>query len=155
MLELENTDLTISTPMEDIVSSIENETDIKNLESEIELFNLNLQKKNIIRTNQLSSVLDNVVKQMSDRFEHRADEFSNQDLLNFFKTVQDTVNKANTTIDDVKPTIQINQQVNVGGVEFDREARARILDAVNEILAQTNNGEIVCEDFDVVSESDE
>ena len=114
----------------------------------VEMFNVNLQKKNIIRSAKLSDVQDKVVQQMTDRFEQRADSFSNDDLIKYHKIIQETLTKTDTTMDNVKtPTIQINQQVNVDNVNFNSESRKRILEAVNNIL----NGS---EDVEALEETD-
>ena len=110
----------------------------------VEMFNVNLQKKNIIRSAKLSDVQDKVVQQMTDRFEQRADSFSNDDLIKYHKIIQETLTKTDTTMDNVKtPTIQINQQVTVDNVTFNSESRKRILEAVNNILNGSENVEDV------------
>ena len=117
----------------------------------VEMFNVNLQKKNIIRSAKLSDVQDKVVQQMTDRFEQRADSFSNDDLIKYHKIIQETLTKTDTTMDNVKtPTIQINQQVNVDNVNFNSESRKRILEAVNNIL----NGSEDVEELEETDNSD-
>lgn len=75
---------------------------------------------------------------MYDRMDQRADEFSNADLIQMHKAVQDTINKTDSTLDNIKaPTIQINQQINVAP-EFNRDSRMKILDVVNQILNTTD-----------------
>lgn len=105
----------------------------------VDLFNINLQKKNIIRSAKLSDVQDNVVNQIAERFDKKADEFSNEDLIKYYKVIQDTLTKTDTTMENVKaPSIQINQQINVDNMQFDAESRKRILGAVNDILNSEN-----------------
>lgn len=110
--------------------------DFDELNEIVELFNLDLQKKNLIRGVKLSEVQDKVVDQLSMRLTERADNFSNDDLIKYLKTIQETLNKTTVTTDDIKaPTIQINQQVNVDNVNnFNAESRKRILSAVNSIM---------------------
>lgn len=110
--------------------------DFDELNEIVEMFNLDLQKKNLIRGVKLSEVQDKVVDQLSMRLTERADNFSNDDLIKYLKTIQETLNKTTVTTDDIKaPTIQINQQVNVDNVNnFDAESRKRILSAVNSIM---------------------
>ena len=110
--------------------------DFDELNEIIEMFNLDLQKKNLIRGVKLSEVQDKVVDQLSMRLTERADNFSNDDLIKYLKTIQETLNKTTVSTDDIKaPTIQINQQVNVDNVNnFDAESRKRILSAVNSIM---------------------
>lgn len=115
------------------------EDDPEELQELIDMFNLNMKKKDIIRSAKLSEVQDKIVDQMSKRIENRPDEFSNADLLNYHKVVQDTISKADNTLESVKvPSIQVNQQINLNNSEtdsFDKESRQRILDAVNSVLA--------------------
>ena len=110
--------------------------DFDELNEIVEMFNLDLQKKNLIRGVKLSEVQDKVVDQLSMRLTERADNFSNEDLIKYLKTIQETLNKTTVTTDDIKaPTIQVNQQVNVDNVNnFNAESRKRILSAVNSIM---------------------
>lgn len=138
-------ELTLATPMETLEECILQEQDIDNLNNMIDLFNLNLKKKDILRSKKLQDIQDKVVGQMYDRIDIRGDEFSNSDLIQMHKVVNDTLNKSDTTLENIKvPTIQINQQVNINGEqEFDRESRQRILNAVNSIIANLDNDEII------------
>lgn len=123
-----------------IEQRIINETNPQELQELIDLFNLNLKKKDIIRSAKLSEVQDKIVEQMSQRVESKPDEFSNADLLNYHKVVQDTLSKADNTLDSVNiPNIQINQQLNINNSDndyFDKDSRKRILDTVNSILEE-------------------
>ena len=122
------------------------EENIDEINKIVEMFNVNLQKKNIIRSAKLSDVQDKVVQQMTDRFEQRADSFSNDDLIKYHKIIQETLTKTDTTMDNIKtPTIQINQQVNVDNVAFDSDSRKKILEVVNNILKNPENIEDIIE----------
>ena len=134
-------DITLSTPIDQLENNILNETDIDELNTIIDIFNVNLKKKDIVRSGKLSEVQDKVVQQIYDRVEKRGDELSTADLINLHKVVQDTIIKTDTTLNEVKvPNIQINQQVNINSTpEFDRDSRARILDVVNDILFKASN----------------
>lgn len=128
----------------DLETKLLNEDNLDEINKIVEMFNVNLQKKNIIRSAKLSDVQDKVVQQMTDRFEQRADSFSNDDLIKYHKIIQETLTKTDTTMDNIKtPTIQINQQVNVDNVTFNSESRKRILEAVNNILNGSENVEDV------------
>ena len=121
-----------------IDKQIMEEEDPSELQELIDLFNLHLKKKDIVRSAKLSEVQDKIVDQMSKRIESRPDEFSNSDLLNYHKVVQETLTKSDNTLDSINvPSIQINQQINMNSADndtFDRESRQRILDTVNVIL---------------------
>lgn len=130
----EKTQITLSTPVEELTEEILKASDMSSLNDIVDIFNVNLKKKDIIRAQKLSEVQDKVVQQMYDRMDQRADEFSNADLIQMHKAVQDTINKTDSTLDNIKaPTIQINQQINVAS-EFNRDSRMKILDVVNQIL---------------------
>lgn len=130
----EKTQITLATPVEELTEEILKASDMSSLNDIVDIFNVNLKKKDIIRAQKLSEVQDKVVQQMYDRMDQRADEFSNADLIQMHKAVQDTINKTDSTLDNVKaPTIQINQQINVAP-EFNRDSRMKILDVVNQIL---------------------
>lgn len=145
--------VSLTTSPEDMVDSILEETDVDDLNDIIKLFNINLKKRNLIRSSKLSEVQDKVVEQMAARVEDRPDNFSNEDLLKYYKTIQDTLNKADTSLDQMEvPTIQVNQQINVGTDEFDRESRKRILDTVNQILRSAQDTSEVVEEVEVIDE---
>lgn len=130
----EKTQITLATPVEELTEEILKASDMSSLNDIVDIFNVNLKKKDIIRAQKLSEVQDKVVQQMYDRMDQRADEFSNADLIQMHKAVQDTINKTDSTLDNIKaPTIQINQQINVAP-EFNRDSRMKILDVVNQIL---------------------
>lgn len=127
------------------------EDNIDDINRIVDLFNLNLQKKNIIRSAKLSDVQDKVVDQILQRIDLEPEEFSNDDLIKYHKIIQETLDKTDTTMDNVKtPTIQINQQVNVDKIMFDSDSRKRILSAVQDIL---NGDEIL--DFNALKEIEE
>lgn len=137
--------------IDELETKLMDEDNLDEINKIVEMFNVNLQKKNIIRSAKLSEVQDKVVQQMTDRFDQRADSFSNDDLIKYHKIIQETLTKTDTTMDNVKtPTIQINQQVNVDKVTFNSDSRKRILEAVNNIL----NGEEKVEDVEVKESED-
>lgn len=127
------------------------EENLDSLNELVELFNVNLQKKNILRSAKLSDVQDKVVEQMLERITLEPNEIRDDDLIKYHKVIQDTLNKTDTTLDNIKaPNIQINQQVNVDKMIFDSEARKRILGAVNDIL--NGDTEILDADFTLEKE---
>lgn len=129
------------------------EENIEELQELVELFNLNLQKKNILRNAKLSDVQDKVVEQILQRIALEPEEFSNDDLIKYHKIIQETLMKTDTTLDNIKvPNIQINQQVNVDKMIFNSESRKRILEAVNDIL---NGEQIVEADYELSDEDTE
>ena len=146
--------IVLNSEPKDLIDPILEETDLDNLNDIIKLFNINLKKKNLIRSSKLSEVQDKVVEQIASRIEDRPDNFSNDDLLKYYKTIQDTLNRADSSLDSMEvPSIQVNQQINVNTNEFDRESRKRILNTVQQILqASQDISSVVEEVIDVEEE---
>lgn len=117
------------------------ETDPKELQTIVDMFNLDMKKKNMLRTTRISEIQDNIVSQIFERVSSRPDEFSNSDLINYFKVMQETLlkNPAETEL----PQIHINQnnQVNINmesnGLVLNRMSRERVANAIRNILNQT------------------
>lgn len=128
-------------------SLIDNSLDQKTLDQILVNFNENLKKKALIRANKLSDLQDSITSQVEKRLSKHADEFSNRDLIDYFKVFQDTLSKASIDSQSI-PNIQITQnQLNIGinSSEFDQDERKRILTAVRQILSnenQNNNEEL-------------
>lgn len=121
--------------------SLINETDPTKLRQLIDIFNLNIRKKDIIRATKLSTLQDKVVNEMSERIINHSDNFSNKDLLDYFKTIQDTQNKTDTSIDNVNipiPTIQINHnEVNMNSDSMlSRESKNKVSQTVQKLLRE-------------------
>ena len=132
---------TLDTPVDELEQKLVDETDIDELKNIINLFNLNIKKKDILRTSKLSDLEDRVTEQIGQRLEYNAGAFSNKDLIEYFKVIQDTINKADNSLSTVDtPAIQLNQnQLNVHITqkdELDKDSRDRVADAVKSILAR-------------------
>ena len=123
-----------------LASQVLVESDPEKTKQLIELFNWNISKKNTTRVLKLNNLYDDVTDQMVLRFKTRSDQFSNSDLLDYMKAVQSAIDTSqkNLTSMDTAPTIvhQTNTQINVQ-VEnsFDRDARERILEAIQSTLS--------------------
>lgn len=123
-----------------IVDGLMNEVDVEKTKDLVHLFNLNQSKKNVLRAIKYSDLLDKVSDQMADRIEHKADCFSNEDLLKYLQVIQSTIEKAGKSVDviDETPAIQINnnKQVNVNITSsLDRDARERVSEVVKLMLS--------------------
>lgn len=133
-------EVSLVTEPKDIEKLILEEENLDDLKDIVDIFNINLKKRDLIRSSKLSEVQDKIVEQISARVEDRPDNFSNDDLLKYYKTVQETLSKSDTSLDSVKaPAIQVNQQINVVHDEFDRESRKRIIDTVNKIIQMSKD----------------
>ena len=132
-----------------IAQQIVNETDLKKVQDLTHLFNLNQAKKNVLRILKLNSLLDKVSDQMIDRFVKCPDQFSNGDLLNYLTVTQNAIDRANKALNlvDDSPSITLNQvNVNVGTEALDRDSRAKITEAINQILQNSKQLEIIPEE---------
>ena len=138
-------DLTLKTPLEELEKNILEEENIDELNNIIDLFNLNLKKKDIIRSSKLNELQDNIVQEIGVRIENPY-AITDKDLLGHFKAIQETITKSDNNLENVKiPTIQLNQQININKAEFNSESRKKILAAVNNIMSNIENSEDIKE----------
>lgn len=127
---------------EDIAQELIEEKDPDKTKSLMNLFNLNFAKKNAIRLDTLSSLIDDVIAKVGERLEERPDEFSNKDLIDYLNALYQAADKSRqvvTGMDEI-PAITLNQQNNVIVNAVDgltKESKLRIAAAVNAILNQT------------------
>ena len=160
MEELDTTKkVTLETPMDELENKILSSTDLNELKDIVNIFNLNIQKKNIVRLNKLNQIQDLIANQIEERVKNKADQFDNQDLISYFKTVQETINKSDNSLDSIDtPAIQVIQnQLNINVQQedsLDRDSRERIMDAVKAILSKANNTDntVLNTDYEEVKE---
>lgn len=160
MEELDTTKkVTLETPMDELENKILSSTDLNELKDIVNIFNLNIQKKNIVRLNKLNQIQDLIANQIEERVKNKADQFDNQDLISYFKTVQETINKSDNSLDSIDtPAIQVIQnQLNINVQQedsLDRDSRERIMDAVKAILSKANNADttVLNTDYEEVKE---
>ena len=126
----------------EIANDILQETDIDKVKDLTNLFNLNQRKKNVVRLMKFNSLLDSISDHMLDRFEKRAGEFSNSDLLDYMQVVQSAIDRTQKSLDLIAdtPAIQVNTQNNVNITLNDdglsRESKKRVADAIAGILGK-------------------
>lgn len=138
------TPITLETPMDELNDRILNETDIEQLDKIKNIFDLNIKKKEILRLSRLSDLQDLTVEEMSNRLQKRSGEFSNQDLIGYFKTIQDTISRSDTSLDNVDTAsikvIQNQLNINVNDEnQLSRESKAKVVEAIRSILNKTEN----------------
>lgn len=163
---MENTDLillkskeNLDRTSEDLITRIVTENDSEKLKDLVNLFNINQSKKNIVRADIFSKLLDKISIQMTERFEKKPGEFSNKDLLDYLTAVRSAIDKSDIIPEDITvPVIQNNTQVNVNvDNNLSRESKERIADAVGSILAKlkANNSIIdISEDVEKINAED-
>jgi hypothetical protein len=124
---------------EEIVNSIIDETDSDKLKNLIAVFNSNQSKKDIVRNNVFSILLDKISMQMLERFEKNPNAFSNKDLIDYLNAIKSAKSgKIDTETIDA-PAIQNNTQINVTMVDgLNRESKERVVGAVQAILKRLN-----------------
>lgn len=124
-----------------LLNKIIAEVDIEKTKDLTYLFNVNQNKKTMVRVNKLSELLDVITDQAIIRFTVRPDEISNKELIDGLKTVQDLVERGQKQVLGTAeaPLIQINQQTNevkVGdtGISLNHESRERVKNAVLSLI---------------------
>lgn len=124
---------------EEIVNSIINETDSDKLKNLIAVFNSNQSKKDIVRNNVFSILLDKISMQMLERFEKNPNAFSNKDLIDYLNAIKSAKSSRIDTETIDAPAIQNNTQINVTMVDgLNRESKERVVGAVQAILKRLN-----------------
>ena len=131
------------------------------------LFNINQNKKTMVRIDSLSNLQDKLVGLLSNRVTERPDEMSNQEVMQALKVVQDIIERGTKQItgQNEQPLIQINQQtnsVNVGdeAAGLNRDSRDKVRRAIMSILdnvkdTANTNAEIIEADATVVNGGEE
>ena len=129
-----------------LINQIIAEKDIEKTKDLTHLFNINQNKKTMIRIDKLSGLQDNLVDQFVRRIEERPDEISNKELMDGIKIVQDIIERGQKQVESVEqtPLIQFNQQnnsVNIGegGTQLNKESRDRVKNAVLTFLSGLKN----------------
>ena len=129
----------------DLLNQLIAEQDINKAKDLTYLFNINQNKKTMVRLDSLSSLQDKLVGLLAKRVTERPDEISNQEVMQALKIIQDIMDKGlkQVTGTEQAPLIQINQQdnsVNVGkGItNAPRESRERVKNAVLNLLDSLN-----------------
>lgn len=136
--------LSLSTPASDLTQMMIKEQDIDEFNKIKSLFDLSMKKKEIIRVSKLNDLQDLAVNEMEHRLSNRPGEFSNKDLITYFKAIQETIDGSNTDLDDVDmSTIKVVQnQVNINindEPELDRESKNRVIEAIRSIMLKSDS----------------
>lgn len=133
------------TPLESrssqITSEILSQNELPKIKDLVDEFNLNQTKKNAFRIHQYSNLLDKISNEMEDRLTKNTDEFTNSDLLQYLQAIQSAMDKADKKlngINDMNPSIVVNQ-INIENKEtLDRDSRMKIQETVKAILAASS-----------------
>lgn len=141
----------LDTKTKELAQEIINEQELEKVQNLTHLFNLNQAKKNVLRVMKLNSLLDKVSDQMIERFEKKPGEFSNNDLLNYMQVTQNAIDRAQKQLNivDEAPAISLNQvNINIENNEggLDRDSRAKITEAVNQLLQMASKQDIIIDE---------
>lgn len=124
----------------EIVEEIVEEDDSEKLKNLVAIFNANQSKKDIVRNDVFSRLLDSISVQMLERFEKNPNAFSNKDLIEYLNAVK---NAKSNKIDSIEqPAIQNNTQINVAVVKdgtLNRESKERVISTVQSILKRLSD----------------
>lgn len=134
--------------------------DTKNL---VALFNLNNQKRNVIRISKMTNLLDTITDQIINRFEKYPNNFSNEDLLKYMQATEASLEKANKNLNQVEdaPSIQLlqNNELNISINNskedvLNNESRLKVLETVKSFLSNldTTNA-IEIEEFSEIKDN--
>lgn len=125
-----------------LINQIIAESDIEKTKDLTHLFNINQNKKTMIRIDKLSGLQDHLVDQFARRIAERPDEISNKELMDGIRIVQDIIERGQKQVEGVAqtPLIQFNQQnnsVNLGdsSPQLSKESRDRVKNAVLGLLS--------------------
>lgn len=128
-----------------LINQIIAEKDLEKTKDLTHLFNINQNKKTMIRIDKLSGLQDDLVDQFVRRIAERPDEISNKELMDGIKIVQDIIERGQKQVEGVQqtPLIQFNQQnnsVNIGEdtPQLSKESRDKVKNAVLSLLSGLN-----------------
>lgn len=132
-------ELTVVPTEQDILNKINSVTTTEELKDVINLFNLNITKKEMARVMQQSELYDLVLQQAGERLKKRPDELSTKDLIDYMNAFRSNIDKTQSYIDNVEnsPTIQVNndnKRVVVNINNLSRDASEEVLETVNALL---------------------
>lgn len=139
----------------DLTKKIIEEDDPQKVEDLSQLFALVSKKKNIARTNRLSNLLELIDDEVINRFTTTPELFDNDQLEKYMRTTQQSIYNIDNAMQNA-PQIQINNQTNVSinSSGLNRESRAKVLDAVREILNSSLQGTESSDIIDIVPKED-
>lgn len=132
---------TVEESTKEVVKNITEANTAEEYKKLIALFNLNQNKKNALRMIKLNGLQDKIDNQILERFDKRPDQMSNQELLEFLKAIENSIERSQKHMNEIedKPMIQINQQTinvdsGVQGIQLDKDSKQKVLDLVASLM---------------------
>ena len=131
---------------EDVVKNLLTENSLEKSKDLVDLFNVNMQKRNAIRILTMNNLLDNITNEIITRLDTEPESFKNEELLKYMQAVENSIDRANKNLNQIEdaPIIQLmqNNQVNINmNSNFNRESRQKITEAVQAIINNIKNTE--------------
>lgn len=129
------------------------------LQTQLELFNINQSKKNALRIVKLSHLLEKVEDQAIERFERRPDQVSNKELLEYMNVISNQIERAQKSVDSLKdiPAISITNQTNElninVGPKLDKDSKEKVIDVISALLKQVQQKDIETVEVEVIEET--
>ena len=122
----------VSQSSKDILKKIIVSNDNEELKDLTQSFNLTQYKKELLRAEELNNLQDLILKQAKERIENRGDEMSHRDLLDYYNTIQNGLDKTKQYADSIneKPLIQVNKQE----ININNEVKGKEIDFIKLIL---------------------
>lgn len=142
-------DIIKQTDLEQKLLTSENSSEIQSI---IDIFNTNIKKKDVLRAARISDLQDKITNEIDDRISRKGGEFSNKDLIDYYKTLQSSLDNTVYGGKDLSiPAIQINSNtINVDNSSkfLNRESRQRIFDAIRGLLNNDEEDNLIESDRD-------
>ena len=147
--------INIDDSTKEVVDDIVNTNDPEEFKDLVSLFNLNQSKKNALRIVKLNELLDKIENTAIDRFNKKPDQMSNQELLDYLKAIENSIDRSQKYVNEVetKPMIQLNQQNNINinaGDNLSRESKEKVLEVIKSLLSGEEQN---VEDQNIIIES--
>ena len=147
-----NLPVKLSDVSKNLIDQIIKEDDPEKLEDLTKLFSMNLRKKNLVRINKLTDLLELIDVEAYQRLADTPDQIKDDDLIKLMDKTQAAINNLENSIKEPQPLIQIqNNEITLNNSGLSRDSRRNVLEAVMSILNEANNAQ----DVDFVEVSDE
>ena len=143
---------TLAKESNELTDLIISEKDPNKLQDLTNLFKQNQLKKNLIRSNKLNNLLELIDDEVITRVTTNPEQIRDQDLLNYMRATQQSIQDSFNSYEQL-PVIQVNNienSVNIN-THLSKESREKVINKVNEILAQFNKQDEI---IDVETEED-
>ena len=129
---------------ENLTLKLLNTSNVDEAKEIVDIFNLDIKKKDVIRASKYSDILDKITSQIDTRLTFSPDSFSNRELIEYVKTMQGSLKETLDTAVETIPTIQINKNelnLNLSEDTLDRDSRERIAEVLKSIIG--DNAEVI------------